>query len=104
MSAATPDWEGFGRAIMEEWQEHGDIEASEKFDLAVRYKILVPVPGGFDPEGRVVPPRRRARFAQIERTPDHGSGYADVPAVKQLRPGLRAGACSRPRSHHWSSL
>lgn len=45
-----PDWKGFGQAIMEEWWMHGDIEASEKFDLARRFNILEPIPGGFDPE------------------------------------------------------
>jgi len=50
---SAPDWEGFGRAVMDEWQDHYDIEASEKFDLAVRYGVLVKIPGGYDPETHV---------------------------------------------------
>lgn len=46
----APDWKGFGLAIMEEWWMHEDIEASEKFDLALLFDILEPIPGGFDPE------------------------------------------------------
>lgn len=45
-----PDWEGFGKAIMREWQEHWDVEASEKFKLAVEFKLLREIEGGFDPE------------------------------------------------------
>lgn len=44
------DWEGFGRAIMEEWQEHFDVDAGDKFELAVKFGVLVKIPGGFDPE------------------------------------------------------
>lgn len=46
----APDWKGFSLAIMEEWQDHGDIEASTKFDLAVRHRILRRIPGGYNPE------------------------------------------------------
>jgi hypothetical protein len=45
-----PDWEGFSRAIMEEWYEHYDMEASERFDLAVKFGVLKEIEGGFDPE------------------------------------------------------
>lgn len=45
-----PDWEGFAKAIMENWQEHGDVEASDKFDLACKFNLLIEIDGGFDPE------------------------------------------------------
>lgn len=45
-----PNYEGFSRAIMKNWQEHGDIDASEKFDFAVKYNLLIEIPGGFNPE------------------------------------------------------
>lgn len=48
-----PDWEGFGKAIMEEWGAHCDIEASEKFELALKFNVLREIPGGFDPEKHV---------------------------------------------------
>ena len=46
----APDWEGFGRAIMEEWGSHTDLEASDRFELALKFNILREVPGGFNPE------------------------------------------------------
>ena len=49
----TPDWEAFGRAIMVDWTEHFDIEAGDKFNLAVKHHILREIPGGFDPEKHV---------------------------------------------------
>ena len=46
----APDWEGFSRAIMEEWAAHCDVDAQDKFDLAVKFNLLRPVEGGFDPD------------------------------------------------------
>lgn len=46
---AAPDWEGFGRAVMDFWPE----SAPDGFDLhvlAIKHRILTEVPGGFDPE------------------------------------------------------
>lgn len=45
-----PDWEGFGRSIMKEWAEHWDIEASDKFELAVKHGLLRKIEGGYNPE------------------------------------------------------
>lgn len=50
MTAPKPNWEAFGKAIMENWQYHCDVDAADKFDLAVEYNILREIPGGFDPE------------------------------------------------------
>lgn len=50
MPDLAPDWKGFSLAIMEDWPEHGDIEASAKFELAVKHRILREIPGGYDPE------------------------------------------------------
>lgn len=47
---AEPDYKGFVEAIMEDWAAHGDIDAEDKFDLAVKFNILRAVPGGYDPE------------------------------------------------------
>ena len=44
-----PDWEGFGRALMENWPT-GDVEGSELFDLSHKYRLIVEAPGGYDPE------------------------------------------------------
>jgi hypothetical protein len=44
-----PDWKGFSEAIMQNWQEHGDIDAFDKFELAVKFHLLKEVEGGFDP-------------------------------------------------------
>ena len=50
---SAPDWEGFGRAIMDDWQEHCDVDAGEKFDLAVNHGIVCEIPGGYDPDHHV---------------------------------------------------
>lgn len=46
----APDWEGFGRAIMEMWQAHCDLDAADRFEWALKYNLLREVVGGFDPE------------------------------------------------------
>lgn len=48
-----PDYEGFTKAVMEEWHEHWDLEASDRFELALKFNILREIPGGFDPECHV---------------------------------------------------
>ena len=50
VASAEPDYKGFVEAIMDDWAAHGDIDAEEKFDLAVKFNILRAVPGGYDPE------------------------------------------------------
>jgi len=49
-SNRIPDFVGFTKAIMEDWQEHCDIDAADKFELALRFNVLREIPGGFDPE------------------------------------------------------
>jgi len=50
----APDWEGFGRAIMAfGWPAYGDIEATQVFDLALEYRLIKPIPGGYDPDEHV---------------------------------------------------
>ena len=44
-----PDWEGFGRAVMENWPE-GDLDGFALQDAAKKFGVIVPVDGGFDPE------------------------------------------------------
>lgn len=43
-----PDWEAFGREIMTTWPD-GGIDGFELQDVALKYAVLVPIPGGFDP-------------------------------------------------------
>ena len=50
---SKPDWEAFGRAIMEEWQAHCDVDALDKFELAIKHGILKEIEGGFDPKVHV---------------------------------------------------
>ena len=47
-----PDWEGFGRALMENWPT-GDVEGGDLFDLSRKYRLIVEVPGGYDPEEHI---------------------------------------------------
>jgi hypothetical protein len=44
-----PDWEGFGRAIMESWP-YADVEGGELQDTAEYFGLLRREPGGYDPE------------------------------------------------------
>lgn len=46
----APDYKGFTQAIMEGWQDHGDVDAFTKFELACRHNILREIPGGYNPE------------------------------------------------------
>lgn len=50
MTDTKPDWEAFGKAVMENWQYHCDVDAAEKFEFAVKHNILREIPGGFDPK------------------------------------------------------
>lgn len=59
-----PDWQGFGRAIMEDWALHFDVDASDKFEWALKFGLLKTVEGGFDPEKHV------DRYCEAERGDD----------------------------------
>jgi hypothetical protein len=45
----TPDWEAFGREVMDAWPE-GGIDGFDLQDLAEKHGIILSVPGGFDPD------------------------------------------------------
>jgi len=44
----APDWESFGRAVMQVWPE-GDLDGFELQELAIKHHVLLPEPDGFDP-------------------------------------------------------
>jgi hypothetical protein len=44
-----PDWEGFGRDLLDSWPV-GDIDGDDLFDLALKHRLVVSIPGGFNPE------------------------------------------------------
>lgn len=44
-----PDWEGFGRDLLECWPV-GDVDGADLFDAALRNGLIREVPGGYDPE------------------------------------------------------
>jgi len=46
---SKPDWEGFGRAIVEEWPT-GDIDGGFLWDMALLHSLVVEIPGGYNPE------------------------------------------------------
>ncbi len=50
MSKLKPDWEGFGRAIMANHFEGCDLDMMERQEIALKFGVIVPIPGGFDPE------------------------------------------------------
>lgn len=47
---AEPDFEGFARAVMGGWPDAMSLDDVEVWDLAVKYRLLREIPGGFDPE------------------------------------------------------
>lgn len=47
-----PDWEGFGRALMEQWPT-ADIDGADLFDLSPRHALIAEVPGGYDPDHHI---------------------------------------------------
>ncbi len=46
---SDPEWETFGKAVMKLWPE-GGVDGFELQELAEKHKIILPVPGGFDPD------------------------------------------------------
>lgn len=48
-----PDWEGFGRAVMNCGWPTNDIDGAELFELAEMYELVVPIKGGYDPENHI---------------------------------------------------
>ena len=49
MSKPKPDWEACGKDIMSQWP-HGDIDGFDLQDIAEKHNVIVPIPGGYDPE------------------------------------------------------
>lgn len=49
---AAPDWEGFGRAMLEHWPVR-DVDGAELFDLSLKHGLIAEVPGGYDPEQHI---------------------------------------------------
>lgn len=47
-----PDWEGFGRDMVDEWPT-GDIEGAYLFDAALRYGLIREIPGGYNPDEHI---------------------------------------------------
>jgi len=47
-----PDWEGFGRDLLESWPV-GDVDGAELFDAALRNRLIREIPGGYDPEQHI---------------------------------------------------
>jgi len=48
----SPDWEGFGRAMVDGWPTN-DIDGADLFELAAQYRLIAEVAGGYDPETHI---------------------------------------------------
>lgn len=44
-----PDWEGFAKAITGDWPDD-DVDGADVFQCAVKHRLIIEVPGGFDPD------------------------------------------------------
>jgi hypothetical protein len=51
-NARGPDWEGFGRDLLEHWPVR-DVDGSELFDAALRNGLIAEIPGGYDPDQHI---------------------------------------------------
>ncbi|NOD65770.1 hypothetical protein [Ruegeria sp. HKCCD6109] len=47
-----PDWEGFGRHLLEDWPV-GDIDGADLFDAALKHGLIWEIPGGYDPDQHI---------------------------------------------------
>ncbi len=50
-----PDWEGFGRALMElvEWPANSDVEAADLFELCQTHHLIREIPGGYQADNHI---------------------------------------------------
>lgn len=53
-AAMKPDWEAFGRAVMEAWPDSG-LDGFDVQELAEKHGLIVEAPGGFDPKVHLDP-------------------------------------------------
>lgn len=44
-----PDYAGFTKAVMKDWNKWEGLDAEELFDLAMKHNVLRKVPGGYNP-------------------------------------------------------
>lgn len=44
-----PDWEAFGKAVMEYWPESAAIDCFDLQELAEKHNIILKAPTGYDP-------------------------------------------------------
>ena len=90
---AGPDWEGFGRDLLESWPV-GDIDGSELFDAALRHGLIREIPGGYDPEKHIdtegICPERGDPFYEYafgearNLAPDHSDWNAAIEAAAKV--------------------
>ena len=52
MTYKAPDWEGFGRAMMDDWPTNG-IDGSDLFIMAQNFGLVREIAGGFDPDNHI---------------------------------------------------
>ena len=50
LESNPPDWEAFGRQLMECWGGGGDLDVFDLQAAAVRHRVLIEAPNGYDPE------------------------------------------------------
>ena len=49
----SPDWEDFGRAVVQYGWPTNDIDGSELFDLCLMYGLIRAIEGGFNPDEHI---------------------------------------------------
>lgn len=88
-----PDFEGFARAILEQWPT-SDIDGADLFELSVSYGMISEVPGGYDPEHHIdaegICPERGDPWYEYTFRGEAGPGPYSVLILKAQRDALQA--------------
>lgn len=87
-----PDFEGFARAILEQWPT-SDIDRADLFELSVSYGMISEVPGGYDPEHHIdaegICPERGDPWYEYTFRGEAGPGLYSVLILKAERDEAR---------------
>ncbi|WP_375553345.1 hypothetical protein [Roseovarius mucosus] len=84
-ATVKPDFEGFAKAILEDWPT-GDIDGADLFQMSVSYGMIQEVPGGYDPEQHIdaegISPERGDPWYEYTFRGEAGPGLYSMQALK----------------------
>lgn len=84
-TSAEPDFEGFAKAILEQWPT-SDIDGADLFQMSVSYGMIQEVPGGYDPDQHIdaecICPERGDPWYEYTFRGEAGPGLYSMQALK----------------------